>query len=160
VDNSRLELECVIPSYQLAAIRLGQRAVFTTPTWGERRFEGAVSAINPAIESDNRSVRLILKIENPGGELRSGMYARGEITTGREGNAIVIPRDALIPESEESETAGVYVVREGKAHRVSVQIGGSRQDRVWVQQGLAEGELVIAEIGPALKEGATVRVLE
>ena len=159
VDNSRLELECVIPSYQLAAVRLGQRAEFTTPTWGERRFEGIVSAINPAVESDSRSVKLKLKIGNPGGELRSGMYARGEITTGRSQKAIVIPRDWLIPEKEGADSSGIFVVREGKAHRVDIQIGGSQQDRVWVRQGLAPGELVITEIGPALKEGIPVRIL-
>jgi RND family efflux transporter MFP subunit len=157
VDNSRLELECVIPSYQLASIRLGQRAAFTTPTWGERKFEAVVSAINPTIESDNRSVKVILKITNPGGELRSGMYARGEIITGHESNALVIPRDSLIPEEEGSDTAAVYVIREGKAHRVSIKIGGSQQERVWVRQGLDEKELVITEIGPSIKEGAAVR---
>jgi membrane fusion protein (multidrug efflux system) len=159
VDNSRLELECVIPSYQLAAIRLGQRAIFTTPTWGALRFEGVVSAINPTVASDNRSVKLILKIANPGGELRSGMYARGEITTGREADALVIPRDSLIPEKEGADAASVYVVREGKAHRVSIRVGGSQQERVWVREGLSEGDLVVTEIGPSLKEGSLVRIL-
>jgi membrane fusion protein, multidrug efflux system len=158
VDNSKLELECVLPSYQLASIRLGQRAEFTTPTWGERRFEGIVAAVNPTIESDNRSVELKLKIANPGGELRGGMYARGEITTGREKNALVIPRDALIPEIEGADTAGVYVVRDGKAHRLDIRIGGAQLERVWVKQGLVAGELVITEIGPSLKEGVPVRV--
>ena len=116
------------------------------------------SAINPVIESDNRSVRLNLKIANPGGELRSGMYARGEIVTGREKAALVIPRDALIPEEEGSGKAEVFVVREGKARRIDIQIGDSRQDRVWVRQGLSEGDLVISEIGPSLKEGTPVRV--
>ncbi len=157
VDNSRLELECDIPSYQLAPIRIGQRATFTTPTWGERRFEGTVSAINPAIESDNRSARFKLRISNPGGELRSGMYARGEIVTGRENGALVIPRDALIPEEEGSAQAGVFIVKEGKAQRADIEIGGSQQQRVWVRKGLAEGDIVITEIGPSLKEGTSVQ---
>jgi len=160
VDNSRLELECVIPSYRLASIRLGQQARFTTPTWGERIFEGTVSAINPAIESDNRSVKLKLKIANPGGELRSGMYAKGEITLGRDNNALVIPRDALIPEEKLDTSAGVYVVREGKLHRIDVQVGDTQRDRVWIREGLSEGELVVAEIGPSLKDGTEVRVLQ
>jgi RND family efflux transporter MFP subunit len=160
VDNSRLELECVIPSYQLASVRPGQRAEFTTPTWGERRFEGIVAAINPTVESDNRSVKVKLRISNPGGELRSGMYARGKITTGREKNALVIPRDALIPEKEGSETAGVFVVREGKARRLDIRIGASQLERVWVKQGLAVGDLVITEIGPSLREGVSVRIRE
>jgi len=158
VDNNQLELECVVPSYQLAALKLGQHATFQTPTWGERSFDGIVSAINPEVESDNRSVKLKLKIANPKGELRSGMYAKGEIVTGNEPQALVIPRDCLIPEKEGSNAAGVYVVREGKAHRVDIQIGDSQQEYVWVRQGLKEGELVITEIGPSLKEGVAVRL--
>jgi membrane fusion protein (multidrug efflux system) len=158
VDNSQLELECVIPSHQLARLRIGQHATFQTPTYGERRFEGVVSAINPEVESDNRSVRLKLKISNPRGELRSGMYARGEIVTDKESEALIIPRDSLIPVQEGSEAAGVYVVKEGKAHRRDIEIGDSQLDLVWVRRGLQEGELVIAEIGPSLKEGTPVRV--
>jgi RND family efflux transporter MFP subunit len=158
VDNSLLEMECVLPSYQLAAIRIGQRASFTTPTWSDREFNGVISAIIPEIESDNRSVMLKLKISNPKGELRSGMYARGAVITGRKANALVIPRDSLIPENGKSDTAGVFVVREGKARRLDVQIGGMQQEKVWVRQGINDGELVIVEIGPTLKDGISVRV--
>jgi RND family efflux transporter MFP subunit len=157
VDNSRLEMECVIPSYQLAAIKIGQRAEFTTPTWGERRFSGVVSAINPTIESDNRSVKIILKINNSGGALRSGMYARGEITAGREPQAFVISRNALISEKDESGSAGVYVVKEGKAHHRIVEVGGVQQEKAWIRQGIHEGDLVITEIGPSLKDGVSVQ---
>ncbi len=160
VDNNRLELECVIPSYRLSSIRIGQKAQFTTPTWDERVFEGIVSAINPAIEADNRSVRLKLRVANPGGELRSGMYAKGDITVGRESDALVIPRDALIPEEEGGASPGVYVVQEGKARRIDVQVGGAQRDRVWIRKGLSGDELVIAEIGPALRDGTEVRVLQ
>ena len=160
VDNSQLELECVVPSYQLASIHLKQRVVFTTPTWGDRTYEGTVAAINPTVESDNRSVKLFITIDNPKGELRSGMYARGEIITRRVEGAFVVSRDSLIPEREESDEAGVYIVKEGKAHRVQVQIGGSQKDQVWIRRGLDEGEFVITEIGPSMKEGTPVRIVE
>jgi membrane fusion protein, multidrug efflux system len=159
VDNSRLELESVIPSYQLASVKAGQKAVFQTPTWADRNFEGMVSAINPTVESDNRSIKVILRIANPGGELRAGMYARGEITTGMEKNALIIPRDALIPEKEGSENAAVYVVRDGKAHQIRIQIGGSKLDQVWVRKGLSAQDIVVTEIGPSLKEGSAVQAL-
>jgi len=154
-----LELESVVPSYQLASIRLGQRAVFQTPTWGDRSFEGIVSAINPAVEAENRSIKVIVRIANQSGVLRAGMYARGEITTGVEKNALIIPREALIPEKENSETAGVYIVRDGKSHQIQIQIGGSKLDQVWVRKGLTENDVVVTEIGPSLKEGSSVQVL-
>ncbi len=158
VDNDRLELECVIPSYQLAKVRPGQRATFTTPTYGEQQFEGIVAAINPEVETDSRSVKVKLAISNPKGHLRSGMYARGEIVARKEPNAIVIPRDSLIAEKEGSQTAGVYVAREGKARRLDIAIGDSQAEYVWVRQGLQEGDAVISEIGPSLKDGIPVRI--
>jgi len=159
IDNSRLELECVIPSYNLASIRLGQTAEFTTPTWGERRFKGVVSSINPTIQSESRSVIIKLKVENGNMELRDGMYARGEITTSRETNVLVITRDSLIPEENVSEYGDVFIVENGKATRRRILIGGSRQDRIWVREGLAEGDRVVLERGPSLKEGTAVRII-
>jgi RND family efflux transporter MFP subunit len=158
VDNSQLELECVVPSYQLASLKLGQHATFQTPTWNDRRFDGIVSAINPEIESDNRSVKVKLQIANPKGDLRSGMYARGEIVTGSDSNALVIPRDSLIPEKEGSSGAGIFIVKEGKAHRIEIEIADTQQDQVRVRHGLKEGDVVITEMGPSLKDGTAVRL--
>lgn len=158
VDNARLELECQVPSYQLAGIRLGHRAVFTTPSWGDRRFEGRVSAINPMVEAENRSVKVIVNISNPNGELRSGMFARGDIEVRTESKALVIPRSALMVEQEQSSSGSVYLVVNGRAVRRAIQVGGVRQDQLWIQSGLAAGDQVIVDIGPALKDGAAVNV--
>lgn len=158
VDNSLLELECVVPSYQLASIRPGQMAEFTTPTWGERKFIGIVSAVNPTIQSESRSVKIILKVKNQGMELRTGMFAGGEIITGLEKNAVAISRDALIPEPDVSEYGSVYVVDKGKAKLRRVLIGGNGQDRVWIREGLDAGEWVVLERGPSLKDGTPVRI--
>jgi len=49
-------------------------------------------------------------------------------------------------------------VRDGKAHRVEIRIGDNQQEYVLVRQGLQDGDLVITEIGPSLKEGTPVRV--
>jgi RND family efflux transporter MFP subunit len=159
VDNTKLELECLLPSYRLSEIRMGQKAVFTTPTWGERRFEGAVSALNPVVESDNRSIRVLSRITNLSGDLRSGMYARGEIVVRREPGALVIPRTALMTEKEESSAGRVFIVAEGKSCRREVQVGSIQQDLVWVKNGLKDGDIVVVEIGPALKDGLAVRVM-
>lgn len=70
----------------------------------------------------------------------------------------MIPRDALIPDKEGSDSSGVYVVKDGKARRLTVRIGGTQLDRVWVKQGLVPGEMVITEIGPSLKDGIPVRI--
>jgi RND family efflux transporter MFP subunit len=159
VDNARLELECLIPSYRLAEIRTGLAALFTTPTFGERKFEGTVSAISPMVEPDNRSVRVALQVSNSRGELRSGMFCRGAIVVRRQPDAVVIPRPALITEEEDPTSGSVYVVSEGTARRRTVRIGGVREDGIWVREGLDRGELIIVEIGPSIKDGSPVKIL-
>jgi len=158
VDNTRLEFECNLPSYQLSEVRPGQAAFFTTPTWGERRFEGRVHSINPVIESESRAVRLIVKIANPGEELRSGMFAGGDIEVRRQAGALVIPRSAFMANQSGRTSGSVYVVEGGFARRRAAEVVDSRRDALWVRNGVNAGELVIVEIGPALKDGSAVRV--
>ncbi len=160
VDNSRLELDCLIPSYRLAEIRPGLRSRFTTPTFGTREFQGVVSAINPMVESDSRSVKVALRIENAGGELRAGMFARGFVEVRREPGALVVPRSALVGEQDNSSSGSVYTVKDDVVRARAVKIGGVRDDLIWISEGLARGELVVVEIGPALKDGSPVKVLK
>ena len=157
VDNRRLELECVVPSYRLGELRVGQPAEFITPAFADRKFRGVVGAVNPMVEQDSRSVQAILRITNPTGELRSGMYARGLIVVRTEKNALIVPRSALLVESEESSSGIVYTVLEGRARQQKVVLGGIQGDRVWARDGLKPGETVIIEIGPDLKDGSAVR---
>ncbi len=157
VDNSRLELECLLPSYRFAEIRLGQPAVFTTPTWGDQKFNGVVVSTNPAVDSDNRSIRVTIRIDNPRSALRTGMFARGEIEIRRQRSALIIPRSALIAEQEESGSGSVFLIVDGKTARKAVEIGGINQDKVWVKSGLEDRDSVILEIGPAVKDKMTVR---
>jgi len=158
VDNRRLELECVVPSYYLSSLNIGQEAEFTTPSWGGNVFKGLLSSINPAILQENRSVRINLKVDNTEMKLRSGMYARGFIDVDTKENVPVIPRDTLIPEENASDYASVYVVEEGVARRRRVLLGGTRQNLVWIQEGLKAGELLIVDRGPALRDGVKVHI--
>ena len=110
----------------------------------------------PMVESDNRSIKVIVKMANPGGELRSGMFAKGEIQVRVESGAVVIPRSALMVEQDQSTEGSVFIVTGGKAQRRAVQVGGARQDRLWIQRGLVRGDQVIIDIGPSLKDGQAV----
>ncbi len=160
VDNRRLELECVVPSYLLSSLKIGQQAVFTTPTWGENPFKGSLSSINPVVQQENRSVTVNVRVENPQMKLRSGMYARGHLTVDKVEGVPVIERDALIPGEEAPGAAAVFVVEDGTAKRRRVLIGGERGNRVWIRDGLVGGEILIVEWGPSLRDGTRVHFNE
>ena len=54
--------------------------------------------------------------------------------------------------------ASVFIVSDGRALRRAVQVGGVRKDLLWIRHGLAEGDQVIVDIGPSLKDGTAVRI--
>jgi membrane fusion protein (multidrug efflux system) len=156
VDNRRLELKCVVPSYRLSSLKTGRKVVFTTPSWGETAFTGSLFSINPAVEQDSRSVIANIRVENPDMKLRSGMFARGYLTVGTQMRVPVIERDALIPGEGVSGSARVFVVEDGKARLRRIQIGGEGGNLVWIREGLEAGELLVIERGPSLSDGTDV----
>ena len=86
--------------------------------------------------------------------LKGGMFARVEVLVGTHRNAIQIPIDAV---SRLEDSQYVYIVREGKAQRVPVEIGVRDENRVEITKGLAGLEQVIISGKDLVHEGAPVQ---
>ena len=84
-----------------------------------------------------------------------GGFARAEIRGRSRGNAVSVPRSAIV--SDEGDL-GVFIVGGGKAHRRKVQIDPASESggRVAVLQGLRPGERVITSGAAGLTDGAAV----
>ncbi len=157
VDNGRLELESQVPSVELAAIRPGQKVTFTVAAYPGRDFEGRVIDISPAVDPQSRSAKVRIQVSNPGGALKDGMFAQGEIRTGAERRAVLIPSSAVHREDTSARQSFVYVVENGKAVRRMVRLGRERNGQWEITEGLREGELLIAEHSVEVSDGARVR---
>ena len=84
------------------------------------------------------------------------MFGRLRIDYDRRANALAIPRSALI---EDDAKPSVFVVREGKARRVSLTLGHIEGAWAEVRDGLKEGEQVVVAGKTALRDGTKVQVL-
>jgi RND family efflux transporter MFP subunit len=156
VDNSRLELESSVASSLLGPLRAGQKARFVVAGFPGKSFEGQVREINPALESESRSARVRIHVPNPAGLLRSGMFAQGEVFTGVDPVALVLPLSAVYRDDASSHRAFVYVVENGQAAQRPIVLGQERDSKVQVVDGLKPGEQVIAE--PSIEVAPGVRV--
>ncbi len=157
VDNGRLELESQVPSLELSAIRPGQKVTFTVAAYPERDFEGRVIEISPAVDPQSRSAKVRIRVSNPAGVLKDGMFAQGEIRTGVERRAVVIPSAAVYRQDTSAQESFVYVVENGKAVRRAVRLGRERNGELEVTEGLREGDLLIAEHSVEVSDGVPVR---
>ena len=112
-------------------------------------FAGKVSYLSAQVDSDTRTVRARLDVENPDGKLRPGMFVEVELTDphAQEGEVALSP-SLVVPDSA--------VVRDGEEFLVFVAVGERRYERRDVQTGQKSGGFV--EILKGLELGQSVVV--
>jgi membrane fusion protein (multidrug efflux system) len=86
--------------------------------------------------------------------LKGGMFARVEVLVGKHPNALQIPIDAV---SRLEDAQYVYVVREGTAVRVPVEIGVRDENLVEITKGLNGSEEVIVSGKDLVHDGTPVQ---
>ena len=158
VDNRLLDLTVTVPSNEMAKVQVGQPLNFTTDALPGRTFTGQVKFINPAVNELDRSIKVIAEIPNDPEVLKSGLFVKGKIVTGRRPKVLEIPRTALVDWDVKAGQGGVWVVQQDRAKRRTVKTGGLDGDWVEVTSGLAAGDPVIIRGGFNVQEGDRLRV--
>jgi RND family efflux transporter MFP subunit len=156
VDNSRLELNSPVAAVDLAPLRQGQRVVFAVNTYPGEKFEGQLLDINPSVDAETRSAKVRIRVSNSANKLKAGMFVQGEIQTGSNAEAIVIPAAAVYRDDRSSKSSYVFVVDQGKAQRREVRIGHERDGRLEITGGLQPGDQVIVEQSIQIAEGVRI----
>jgi RND family efflux transporter MFP subunit len=152
VETVRTLIEVVEKDVPL--VRIGQRAEIRAEAYPHQVFEGTVTRIVQALNRATRTMTVEVDLPNKAHLLKGGMFARVEILVDRHANAVQIPLDAV---SRLEEFQYVYVVKEGKAHQVPVELGGRVDNRIEVTKGLAGNEEVIVSGKDLVSEGMPVQ---
>jgi membrane fusion protein (multidrug efflux system) len=153
VDNRLLDLTVTVPSNEMAKIQVGQPLTFATDALPGKNFTGLVKFINPAVNETDRSIKVIAEIRNEPEVLKSGLFVKGRIETGRRAQVLEIPRSALLDWDVKAHQGAIWVVVQGQAQRRKVQTGGIDGDRVEVTSGLVAGDQVIIRGGFNVQNG-------
>jgi membrane fusion protein, multidrug efflux system len=105
-------LNFMLPEQRLAEVGVGQTAVARVDVFPDATFRGTVTAIEPEVERATRNFMVQASVDNPGGRLRPGMFARVELEYGEPQEVLTIPQTAI---SFNPYGNSVYVVRKAKA---------------------------------------------
>ena len=153
VDTVRTLIEVVEKDVPL--VQIGQRADVRAEAYPNEVFEGRVTRIVQALNRATRTMTVEVDLPNKDHRLKGGMFARVEVLVGKHLQAIQIPLDAV---SRLEESQYVYVVKDGKAHQVPVELGALAENRVEVVKGLAGDEQLIVSGKDLVSEGVPVQV--
>lgn len=153
VETVRTLIEVVEKDVPL--VKVGQRADVRAEAYPNEVFEGRVTRIVQALNRATRTMTVEVDLPNKDHRLKGGMFARVEVLVGKHPQAIQIPLDAV---SRLEESQYVYVVKDGKAHQVPVELGARAENRVEVVKGLAGDEQLIVSGKDLVSEGVPVQV--
>jgi membrane fusion protein (multidrug efflux system) len=88
-------------------------------------------------------------------KLKSGMFARCEITSQTKNNTMLLPEDAIITNND--QTTSVYVNEGGNAKLKAVTIGLKNAGKTEIISGLTGNEKVVVSGKERLSEGVQVK---
>ena len=146
-----IKIDFTTPERYMNEIKVGSTISFKTDGSGEVHT-AKVTAIDPSIDANLRTLKVRALAPNPSNTLIPGMFVNVMADIKRN-QTIMIPTEAVIPMVEGME---VYVKRNGKAQLVKVETGYRDVSKVEILKGLSIGDTVITSGLVTLKVGDTV----
>jgi membrane fusion protein (multidrug efflux system) len=155
-DLDSLIARISVPERELQRLSTGQSAELAFDAVPGRRFAGEVVLIRPAVDASTATFQARVRVRDPDGLLKPGMFGRVAIVYERKPDALQIPRAALL---DGDGPPRIFVVEDGKAVEREVKLGLGNGAWVEVVAGVAEGEEVVVVGQGALRPGSAVRVV-
>jgi len=152
-----------VPQRELARLESGMQVRVHSDIAAGEVFHGEITAINPEVDPITRNVRVRALVSNPGGRLRTGMFASVEVVLPQSRAVLAVPATSVLyaPFGD-----SVFVVEEqadeesGKVEKVLrqqfVRLGQERGDYIEITQGLEPGETVVSSGVFKLRSGTRV----
>lgn len=149
VDPIRLRLE--ISEKDAPRVRLGQ-LVHLRVEGSSRAHDGKISRVSPVITADNRMLVAEADVPNSEGLLRPGSFAKADIVVNDKAPGLFVPEDSVITFAGIQK---IFLVREGKAVEVEVNLKRQRNGMVEVLGKFSAGDEVVVNPG-TLRNGQPV----
>ncbi|QYO66744.1 efflux RND transporter periplasmic adaptor subunit [Leptolyngbya sp. 7M] len=154
VRTSTLRVKIDIPEANVGKVATGQGVSVQVTAYPDRKFAGSVVRIAPSLNPTTRVLNVEAEVQNVDGLLKPGQFATVRITQSKPEPAVMIPVTAV---RTVGDTNSVFVIKDGAAREVIVQLGLLENDMIQVKRGLVEGDTVAVSNIAQLTDGVFVR---
>ncbi|MCS7020934.1 MAG: efflux RND transporter periplasmic adaptor subunit [Gemmataceae bacterium] len=155
VVDQILKLRVAVPEKYRPQIKRGDPVELHVDAWPQRTFHGRVVRIAPLVDMSTRTFPVEIEVPNYDHSLLAGNFAQARILSAVTDTILTVPPAALV------SFAGVhkvFVVREGQARSITVEVGLREKEWVEIRGPLQAGESVVISGQLRLIDGTPVRV--
>lgn len=154
VNQERVRVAVDMPERYIGEIYKGQPATLRVDALPGKEFNARLQIISPVVDSNSRAVAVEFWADNAKGLLKSGMFAKVDVTLSEKKNAVSIAKKSLYRQNGESY---VFVPsQDGRtAQKKVVSVGFENTDHLEVADGLKEGDTIL-EFAYGLQDGSKI----
>jgi RND family efflux transporter MFP subunit len=161
VDMNSLEIEVDVNEAYINRVQPGQPVHSVLNAYPDWEIPSHVIAIIPTADRSKATVKVRIGLDGKDPRILPDMGVRVSFLEDRTSAATELraPRGVLVPSGalrKDGEQDVVYVVKDGKAQRRSVTLGGKIGETRQILAGVSAGEAVIVDPPATLKDGGAV----
>ncbi len=154
IDKLKVNVE--ISEQFFPSVKVGMPVDITLEIYPDDKFQGKVSLIHPALDSNSRTFTVEVTMPNTDNKLRPGMFVRSTFSMGSK-DGIMVP-DVAVQKQYGSAENYVFIVKNGVVERRSVKVGRKVGSFVDILSGLDIGEEVAVTAFSRISDGVSVEV--
>jgi len=155
-DIGKLRVYVNVPQSYVPSIKMGTKAEISVPEYPGKSFPATVEASAQSIDVASGTTRMLLMVNNPGGELMTGAFANVSLNLAEPDTAINIPASALIFDQNGLRVATVDV--ENRVALKPVTISRDLGKEIEIGSGLAATDHIITSPPDGIAAGDRVHV--
>ena len=158
IDLSSLIVEATVPGNMLSKIKVNQSIPVVIPSLSNKEITGSIETINPDADSTTKEYLIKIKISNPEGELKPGMFVKISLPDETQDNILTVANQAV---KVENGVSYLYKVENNKIKKVSVNTGLSN-DKITqiISSKIRAGDNIVPEGQTFLNDGDKVKILQ
>jgi membrane fusion protein (multidrug efflux system) len=165
-------VDFTLPQADLSQLHVGMSVLARPEGENTPPIEGTISAIEPTLDPQTRSVRLRAGLNNKEERLRPGMFVRVAVVLPEEKPVVAVPATAIVHatygdslfvvEPKKSEAGEPVLGPDGQpvllARQQFVRVGRAQGDFVAVLAGVKAGEEIVVAGAFKLRNGASIAI--
>ncbi|MBF0472384.1 MAG: efflux RND transporter periplasmic adaptor subunit, partial [Nitrospirae bacterium] len=156
INIDKVKISVGIPEADVDSIRGLEYFDVIIDALSGRKVRAKKYFLSHQVDTMARLYNLELVVDNPGGNILPGMFARVEVVKKAFSNAVSIPIYAVISKDQQKT---VFVEQDGKAHLRIIETGVLEGWRIQVTKGISAGDKVIVVGHRSVGEGQNVKVV-
>ena len=145
-----------VPERQITKLEKGHRAYLHIDALQEEMFSGLVERISPVVDPGTGTIKVTVIVHEPSGLLKPGMFARVDIIHDTRENTMLVPKDAILAEDQES---AVFVVQDSIALRQVITTGYINTSHIEVLEGIDVNDIIVTVGKGSLKDSTRVEIV-